>query len=129
MERTFIRVRNEGFRRLADTERVKSARPLQFYPVEGKKVPDRLTAEFGATSPDCALEPFIATVARDGQMAVAFVAESGLFLFNNCEYSCIHVNPDFGDLAPGQQKQLRGKLYFIQGGLDEAYQRYQEDFR
>ena len=53
--------------------------------------------------------------------------EEALCLFNNREYSCVHVNNDFGDLAPGEEKSMKGRLYFMRGTIGEFYLRVGSD--
>lgn len=128
MARTFMVTRDGGLRRLCDTERREGPRPLQFYPIEGRPFPEWVTSLFDATSPQSASEPFMATVSADGGMTVATGAERASFLFNNGEASCTHVNPDFGDIPCGAGRQVKGRVYFIRGGVEQAYQRYRDDF-
>jgi len=43
--------------------------------------------------------------------------------------SCIHANPDWSHVAPGESDTVRGKVYYFRGDLDGLYERFREDFR
>jgi len=42
--------------------------------------------------------------------------------------SCIHANPTWKDLAPGEQQTAHGKIYYFAGSKDELLERYRRDF-
>lgn len=42
--------------------------------------------------------------------------------------SCLHTNPSWKKLEPGQTQTAHGKLYFFRGDLDDVYERYKADF-
>ena len=42
--------------------------------------------------------------------------------------SCIHANPEWGDLNPGEERRACGKVYYFEGTKDELFSRYQSDF-
>ena len=42
--------------------------------------------------------------------------------------SCIHANPAWDDLAPGEEQTVHGKLYYLRGSLDELLAAYRRDF-
>jgi hypothetical protein len=42
--------------------------------------------------------------------------------------SCIHSNPSWGLLKPGEKATAHGRVYLVRGALDELYERYLEDF-
>ena len=42
--------------------------------------------------------------------------------------SCLHANPVWRQLAPGESETAHGKIYFFRGDLDEAYERFKVDF-
>ena len=41
---------------------------------------------------------------------------------------CMHTNPDWGELHPGESATVRGKVYFFRGTLDQVLERYVRDF-
>ena len=53
---------------------------------------------------------------------------SGLGGNYNIWPSCIHSNPDWGTLHPGEEATVRGNVYFFRGTLDEVLERYVRDF-
>ena len=42
--------------------------------------------------------------------------------------SCIHANPAWGTLEPGEEAMVRGKIYFFAGTLEDVSERYVRDF-
>ena len=42
--------------------------------------------------------------------------------------SCIHANPAWGALAPGEERTVRGKVYYVTGSKDDVLARYRRDF-
>lgn len=42
--------------------------------------------------------------------------------------SCIHANPKWRELAPGESETAHGKVYYFRGDLDMLYERYRRDF-
>ena len=42
--------------------------------------------------------------------------------------SCIHANPQWDVLEPGEQATVRGKVYLFEGTLDDVLERYIRDF-
>ncbi|MBI3987518.1 MAG: hypothetical protein HY343_11390 [Lentisphaerae bacterium] len=125
MRRTFAHIGRKGLCRLADTVRVTNTqRPLmQFYPMEGKAVPAYLRGDWIGCSSDVATRPFMAIVSKAGDRVAGMTADSALFLFNNADYSCMHVNNDAGRLEPGQSRTLRGRMCIMQGTLNDFLRR------
>ena len=42
--------------------------------------------------------------------------------------SCIHANPDWGELEPGEEMLARTTVYFLRGTLEDVLARYVRDF-
>ncbi len=42
--------------------------------------------------------------------------------------SCLHTNPRWRQLVPGESQTAHGKIYFFRGTLDDVYERYRVDF-
>jgi len=42
--------------------------------------------------------------------------------------SCLHTNPRWRQLVPGESQTAHGKIYFFRGTLDDVYERYRADF-
>ncbi len=51
-------------------------------------------------------------------MAMTWMADT-LSMVGNPKHPCIHADPKFKDLEPGQQASIRGKLIFFEGRLEE----------
>ena len=71
-----------------------------------------------------------AKVSSDGKCVLGLAVDrAGLLSFNFQERtSCIHSNPTWPLLKPGEQATARGRAYLFQGTLDDLWQRYVRDF-
>ncbi len=47
---------------------------------------------------------------------------------DDAEIPCIHADPMFPDCRVGQTVDVRGRIYFLEGDLDDALQRFERDF-
>lgn len=72
--------------------------------------------------------PLIATVSQDGKRLVALAFDNSYKIMTNADIPCIHADPMFPDCKVGQTVDVRGKIYFIEGGLEEARMRFLRDF-
>jgi len=74
-------------------------------------------------------ERLMVKVSRDGKWVLAIASDNGTgATFNlNPATSCIHQNRTWSLLQPGEAKTLRGKVYLMQGTLDDVWQRFVAD--
>jgi len=71
-------------------------------------------------------EPLIVTESDDGHRLMAIEwGEATYSLVGNPAHPCMHADPDWPDLDPGQQCEITGRLYFYEGTLDDFYGDYQ----
>jgi len=82
---------------------------------EGRPDAERLAAKLSAD------EQWVTGIATD-------IAASLSFNFQ-LSASCMHSNPTWPPLDPGQQVTAKGKFYLLKGGLDTLWERYQRDFQ
>ncbi|NUM52970.1 MAG: hypothetical protein HUU46_04940 [Candidatus Hydrogenedentes bacterium] len=70
--------------------------------------------------------PMMATVSNKAERLVAMTwLDSTLSLTQNHNHPCMHADPHFNDLEPGQDQTVRGRLIFHEGPLsDFPYQQY-----
>jgi hypothetical protein len=61
-------------------------------------------------------------------LAIALDKCSGVSGNFNVWPSCIHVNPNWGLVQPGQEVTARGTVYFFAGELDDLAERYIRDY-
>jgi len=100
------------------------------YRVEGEKPiglfsnPQRGEYRFwgGGLAPAVATEPWIASTDATGQWTVAIFWDRAAELFHNGDRPnrCIHSDPAFGTLAPGQSVTRRGMILLLRGTPQEA---------
>jgi hypothetical protein len=66
---------------------------------------------------------------RDSRHATAIAFEQSCDCFGCRSNMCIHADPYFGTIEPGREKQMRGRLYLIEGDANDVFNRYLQDFR
>jgi hypothetical protein len=59
---------------------------------------------------------------------LAFGCLHAVFLYRNATRSCMHVAPDFGDLAPGARGFALSRIYLLAASGDTFVGRYARDF-
>ncbi len=67
---------------------------------------------------------------RDGRFCTAIatdVADSLGFNFATAT-NCMHSNPGWDMLKPGEEQTATGKIYFVEGTVDDVYALYLSDF-
>jgi len=65
-------------------------------------------------------QPFIVTTSSENERLIAMTwHEDTLSLVSNPAHPCMHADPDWPDLDPGQEHTVHGKLVFFEGTLDE----------
>lgn len=72
----------------------------------------------------------MAKVSEDGEWALAMALDKPGTVSSNHQLwpSCIHTNPAWSTLAPGESETARGRVWFFIGGLDDVYYRFRRDF-
>jgi len=73
-------------------------------------------------------ESVILVESSDGKHAAALGFEQSYTSYGCIGNLCFHADPYFGMLEPGQEKQMHGKLYLIEGSASDALDRYRCDF-
>lgn len=81
-------------------------------------------------SPETFDPPLIALTSRDGRKTIALAFERAIWASSNTgdDRACFHLFPWFGRIEPGQGVIVRGRLYVLRGGPQEALKRFQKDF-
>jgi hypothetical protein len=72
-----------------------------------------------------------ARVSKDGKWVMAIATDmSPYHSFNFRRHmSCLHSNPGWGVMKPGQTKTTRGRVYIIKGTLEDVWRKYRADTR
>jgi hypothetical protein len=116
-----------------NAERTFVCRGGEFIPVarllDGRFADHRMCG-FPVGEGDEGYERLSAKISRDGQWVLGVAVDrAGSLSFNfQRRVSCIHSNPRWGKLAPGQEVTIRGRVYLMRGTLADLYQRYCADF-
>lgn len=73
--------------------------------------------------------PLIATFSQDhSNRLVGLAFDNAYKIMTNARIPCIHADPKFPDAKQGETVRVRGKMYFIEGTLDDLLARFYEDF-
>ena len=72
----------------------------------------------------------MAKTSGGGDMVLGIALDAGTTLSCNHQLwpSCIHSNPGWGDLGPGGEETIQGKVYCFRGALEDIWARYEADF-
>jgi hypothetical protein len=81
-------------------------------------------------SPERFDPPLIALTSRDGKKTVALAFERAIWASSNTgdDRACFHLFPWFGRIEPGQSVTVRGQLYVLRGGPQDALMKFRKDF-
>lgn len=126
-ERAYIRSGGR-FVNLHETDRGEN--PIRtHYGVKGKPVIKLFTTStrfWGRLSSQEADNGLILTRSRDGKTLIALWFDPAGELFQNSDENnmCIHSDPHYGSLAPGERREVRGKLILFRGGLEDFERTY-----
>lgn len=91
-------------------------------------IPDLHAGLFTHTSVPARL-PLVMVQSADGTHTSALGFEQSHGIFSSCGNRCYHADPHFGfNLAPGEERTVRGRLYMMKGTPEEAMARFQADF-
>ncbi|HJN18819.1 MAG TPA: hypothetical protein QGH10_25165, partial [Armatimonadota bacterium] len=76
------------------------------------------------------VERLSAKTSADGEWTLGLAVDRAISLSFNFQQavSCIHSNPSWGLLKPGEEATARGRMYLLKADLDELHRRYGEDF-
>jgi len=71
----------------------------------------------------------VAPDAKWETMTSGFFWERSAYISNRHPADCLHIGVDFGPLAAGESRTVKGKFYWIEGGKDDLLASWQKDFR
>ena len=77
-----------------------------------------------------ATERLMAKISRDGKWGLAMATDIGGHVSCNQQprVSCIHSNPNWGEVPPGGEAGARGKVYLVPAPAEDLISRYTADF-
>jgi hypothetical protein len=77
-----------------------------------------------------AVERLMAKISRDGDWVFGLATDIAGHLSCNHQpqVSCIHSNPNWGEVPPGGQATARGKVYLLPAPIEDLLVRYKADF-
>ncbi len=111
--------------KMADTDRGGQDPALTHYPVRGG--PDiQVPAPWG-TSGVAADADVVAVVSPDEKYVFAVAWPQARSILSNAHIPCVHADPLLPFADAGRRVFVRGKLYLLEGTLDDLYQRVERD--
>ena len=77
-------------------------------------------------SPDRIAHGLIASQREDGEALIGVAWQHARYVSKNYNDShhCLHSTGYFGDMAKGETSELRGRIWFVEGGADDLFQSY-----
>jgi hypothetical protein len=124
LERTWIHS-NGKWVAMADTSRGDGDRAFCHYPVEGGPPIDvPLPWGVGGDVADCGVA---AVTSADGRYVFAIAWPDARSLLSNAEIPCVHADPVLAECPSGRRIHRRGKLYLMEGTLDDLLERVRRE--
>ncbi len=77
-----------------------------------------------------AVERLMLKISKDGEYVLGIATDEAIGVSCNHQesMSCIHSNPHWGALAPGQSKTVHGRIYLFRGTAQDILGRCRKDF-
>lgn len=77
-----------------------------------------------------AVERFMVKVSKEGGFVLGIATDeaTGVSCNHQKQMSCIHSNPLWGSLSPGESKTVNGKIYLFSGTCEDVLEKYERDF-
>lgn len=128
-ERSFIRSGGRWLR-MADGDRGLGRRELVDYATPGGQDLRHMAVKsdtWGVSTDraDCGL---VAVQYLDGRHLIGLAFPRPRYILSNWYIPCVHADPTWPSCGPGERVSVQGKLYLIEGSLDDLWRRFCEDF-
>ncbi|MGQ9730480.1 MAG: hypothetical protein ACUVX8_04330 [Candidatus Zipacnadales bacterium] len=126
-ERTYI-VSDGRWVRMADTDRGKGRQELCHYPtIGGLSLPDNEDPAGWGKSRITADRGLVAVVAPDGRHVIGLAFDHPKSILSNWLIPCVHSDPIWPECPPKGRVRVKGKLYLMEGTLDDLLARWEAD--
>ncbi|MBN1344169.1 MAG: hypothetical protein JXQ73_15900 [Phycisphaerae bacterium] len=113
------------WRRMAETDRGGGKRSLCHYPLEGG--PPVHDGNLWGGSKDVVDAPVAAVTSKDGKHVFAIAWPKPRSILSNADIPCVHADPVWPDCPPGRRVYVRGKIYLIEGTLEDVIARVRRE--
>ncbi len=125
LDRTWIHVKG-AWVNMADTGRGDGDPRFCHYEVEGGPDLGRLPAPWGVGDVEADAD-VVAVTSEDGKYLFAIAWPRAASIVSNTQLPCVHTDPMFPRATAGRRVYLRGKVYLMEGTLDDLYKRVQRE--
>jgi len=120
LERSWIHTAGT-WKRMSETDRGGGKRELCHYPMTGgPQVRD--SGDWGG-SPEVVDAPVAAATSRDDRYVFGISFAQPRSILSNTFIPCLHADPLIPPCPPGDRAMVRGKLYLLEGTLDDLLKR------
>jgi len=124
LDRTWVHI-DGAWKRMKDTDRGGGKFELCHYPVmDGPDVHG--AGDWGASSERTDAN-LVAATSKDGKYVFAVAWPRPRSILSNAFIPCIHADPLLPDCPPGRRVHLRGKLYLMEGALEDVLHRVRRE--
>jgi len=124
LERSWIHT-GGTWRKMAQTDRGGGKRSLCHYPCkDGPPVHD---GELWGGSKDVVDAPVVAVTSKDGKHVFAVAWPRPRSILSNADIPCVHADPILPPCPAGRRVHVRGKIYLMDGTLDDVLRRVRRE--
>ncbi len=124
LERSWIHTAGK-WKRMSETNRGGGKRELCHYPIKGG--PEVGDAGDWGGSPELVDAPVAAATSPDSRYVFGISFAQPRSIVSNTLIPCLHADPVAPPCPPGGQAKVRGKLYLLEGTLDDLLARVRRD--
>ncbi len=126
LDRVFLHI-DGAWKALADTGRGNADPAFCHYgSVRGPALPESLPEPWGASHEKADVD-VAAVVSKDGKHVFAIAWPEPQSFLTNAQLPCVHADPGWPQCPPGRRALVRGKVYLMEGGLDDLLARVRRE--
>ncbi len=124
LERTWLHTGGKWVK-MAETDRGAGKPSLCHYPVQGGPAVD-VPLPWGAGA-EVSGAPVAAVTSEDGAYVFAIAWPHPGTVVSNADIPCVHADPQWPSCPPGRRVHVRGKVYLLEGTLEDVLRRVRRE--